>query len=199
MDLQAAVALHETLQRDCFPDQPVALIHGRMKPGEKEAAIRAFEGHHVRIMVATTVIEVGVDLPDARLMVIEDADRFGLSQLHQLRGRVGRGAKQSYCILMKSKKCSPEAEARLKVMAQTHDGFVVAEKDLQIRGPGDLLGTRQSGEPYFRIGHPLRDIRLLSLAREEAKEILRQDPGLASPANRRLFEAGAARWKSFFS
>jgi len=198
MDLKAAVALHRELQTSCFQNQRIALVHGQLKSEEKESAMRAFANHETDIMVATTVIEVGVDMPDARLMIIEHAERFGLSQLHQLRGRVGRGGKQSYCILMKSKKCSPEAAARLKIMTETNNGFIIAEKDLALRGPGDLLGTRQSGEPLFRIGNPVRDIDLLSLARETAGRIIEKDPGLSMPSHQRLYEMGRRRWERLF-
>ena len=169
VDLKAATAMAEQLARDVFPELSVALLHGRMKGEEKERVMRAFASGALNILVATTVVEVGVDVPNATVMVIEHAERFGLSQLHQLRGRVGRGSHDSVCILLYQSPWSEEGRARLKAMADTNDGFVIAEKDLQIRGPGDFFGTRQHGLPQLRAGDLTRDVELLELAFSEAR------------------------------
>jgi ATP-dependent DNA helicase RecG len=169
MDLKDATRRYEYLRDTVFPKLSVGLLHGKMKPAEKEKVMGAFVAGEIKILVSTTVIEVGVDVPNASVMVVEHAERFGLSQLHQLRGRVGRGAEKSYCILLTSDKKTAVAEERLGVMAQTTDGFKIAEKDLELRGPGELLGTKQSGLPEFRIGNIVRDQPLLEKAREEAE------------------------------
>ena len=169
VDLKAATAMAEHLARDVFPDLSVALLHGRMKSDEKERVMRAFAAGQLNILVATTVVEVGVDVPNATVMVIEHAERFGLSQLHQLRGRVGRGSHESVCVLLYQSPWSEEARARLKAMSDTNDGFVIAEKDLEIRGPGDFFGTRQHGVPQLRAGDLTRDVELLELAFSEAR------------------------------
>jgi ATP-dependent DNA helicase RecG len=169
MDLKDATRRYEYLRDTVFPKLSVGLLHGKMKPAEKEKVMRAFVAGEIKILVSTTVIEVGVDVPNASVLVVEHAERFGLSQLHQLRGRVGRGAEKSYCILLTSDKRTAVAEERLGIMAQTSNGFVIAEKDLELRGPGELLGTRQSGLPEFRIGNIVRDQPLLEKAREEAE------------------------------
>jgi ATP-dependent DNA helicase RecG len=169
VDLKAATAMAEHLARDVFPDLSVALLHGRMKADEKERVMRAFAAGTLHILVATTVVEVGVDVPNATVMVVEHAERFGLSQLHQLRGRVGRGRHESVCVLLYQSPWSEEGRARLKAMADTTDGFVIAEKDLQIRGPGDFFGTRQHGLPQLRAGDLTRDVELLELAFSEAR------------------------------
>ena len=169
VDLKAATAMAEHLARDVFPDLSVALLHGRMKGDEKDLVMRAFAAGRLNILVATTVVEVGVDVPNATVMVIEHAERFGLSQLHQLRGRVGRGHHESVCVLLYQSPWSEEGRARLKAMADTNDGFVIAEKDLQIRGPGDFFGTRQHGLPQLRAGDLTRDVELLELAFSEAR------------------------------
>jgi ATP-dependent DNA helicase RecG len=168
MDLKDATRRYEYLRDTVFPKLPVDLLHGKMKPADKEKVMNAFVAGETKILVSTTVIEVGVNVPNASVMVVEHAERFGLSQLHQLRGRVGRGAEKSYCILLTSDKKTAVAEERLGIMAQTTDGFKIAEKDLQLRGPGELLGTRQSGLPEFRIGNIVRDQPLLEKARQEA-------------------------------
>jgi ATP-dependent DNA helicase RecG len=170
VDLKAATAMAEHLARDVFPEYSVALLHGRMKGEEKERVMRDFAAGRLQIMVATTVVEVGVDVPNATVMVIEHAERFGLSQLHQLRGRVGRGSHESVCVLLYQAPWSEEARARLKAMSDTNDGFVIAEKDLQIRGPGDFFGTRQHGLPQLRAGDLTRDVELLELAFDEARK-----------------------------
>jgi len=159
------------------------MLHGRMKPKEKEMQMELFRSGKSQIMVATTVIEVGVDIPNATLMVIENADRFGLAQLHQLRGRVGRGAEQSFCVLMTSGKLSEYAYKRMKTMEQTNDGFVIAEADLELRGPGDLQGTRQSGMLNLRLADITRDAQLMARARSEAVQMLREDPSLSRKEN----------------
>lgn len=159
----------------------ISMVHGKMKPIEKEAAMQAFVQGQTHIMVATTVIEVGVNVPNASVMVIESAERFGLSQLHQLRGRVGRGAEKSYCILMTGDGISKEAQKRMDTMVASNDGFVLAEVDLQLRGPGDLMGTQQSGALALKIADLAKDGQLVQLAREKAREILANDPQLISP------------------
>jgi ATP-dependent DNA helicase RecG len=169
MDLKNATQRYEYLRDKVFPNASVGLVHGKMKPADKDHVMRSFVSGEIQILVSTTVIEVGVDVPNASVMVIEHAERFGLSQLHQLRGRVGRGAERSYCLLLTSDKKSSVAKERLGIMAQTSDGFVIAEKDLELRGAGELLGTRQSGLPEFHIGNLVRDQRILEKARNEAK------------------------------
>ena len=175
IDLKDATRRYEYLRDVVFPKLRVGLLHGKMKPAEKEEVMRAFVAGDIKILVSTTVIEVGVDVPNASVMIVEHAERFGLSQLHQLRGRVGRGAKKSYCVLLTSDKKTAVAEERLGVMAKTNDGFVIAEKDLEIRGPGELLGTRQSGLPEFRIGNLVRDRVLLESAKREAEFYLNKE------------------------
>ncbi len=169
MDLKDATRRYEYLRDTVFPRLSVGLLHGKMKPAEKEKVMSAFVAGETKILVSTTVIEVGVDVPNASVMIVEHAERFGLSQLHQLRGRVGRGAEKSYCILLTSDKKTAVAEERLGIMAQTTDGFRIAEKDLELRGPGELLGTRQSGLPEFRIGNIVRDQEILEKAKKEAE------------------------------
>lgn len=169
MDLKDATRRYEYLRDTVFPKLSVGLLHGKMKPAEKEKVMSAFVAGEIKILVSTTVIEVGVDVPNASVMIVEHAERFGLSQLHQLRGRVGRGAEKSYCILLTSDKKTAVAEERLGIMAQTNDGFRIAEKDLELRGPGELLGTKQSGLPEFRIGNIVRDQAILEAAKKEAE------------------------------
>ncbi|WP_372949830.1 ATP-dependent DNA helicase RecG [Mariniphaga sp.] len=174
---------------EAFPDVKVGMVHGRMKPVQKENAMQKFKQGETRIMVATTVIEVGVDVPNASVMVIESAERFGLSQLHQLRGRVGRGAEQSYCILMSSYKISNESRKRLATMVRTNDGFEIAEVDMKLRGPGDLEGTQQSGVGFdLKIANLGKDGEILKLARDVASEVLSGDPFLQKEENRVLLE-----------
>jgi len=193
-DLKAASQMAEHLQTEVFSDLRVGLLHGRLSPVEKEAVMAAFTKREFDILVSTTVIEVGIDVPNASLMVIEHAERFGLSQLHQLRGRVGRGKVKSYCILMTNAKMSEDGEKRLRVMESTCDGFRIAEADLEIRGPGDFLGTRQAGMPDFRVANILRDGALLEKARQAALDLLEQDPELGSPANAKLQGELLRRW-----
>ena len=169
------------------PDYTVVCVHGRMKTEDKEFGMKLFTEGKAHILVATTVIEVGVDIPNATIMVIESAERFGLSQLHQLRGRVGRGAEQSYCILMTGYKLSNEAKRRIGIMVETNDGFVIAEEDLRQRGPGDLEGTQQSGVPFdLKIANLARDGQIVQYARDIAEKILEEDPDLGKPENRLL-------------
>ena len=172
MDLKDATRMFEHLRERVFPHFSIGLLHGKMKAAEKEEIMRRFVGGEIQVLVATTVVEVGVDVPNASVMIVEHAERFGLSQLHQLRGRVGRGADQSYCVLLSSDKQTTVAQQRLGIMAETSDGFRIAEKDLEIRGPGEVMGTRQSGVPTFRIGNLVRDIQILEEARREAEHYL---------------------------
>jgi ATP-dependent DNA helicase RecG len=166
------------------PEYTVVPVHGQMKPDEKQKAMKLFIKGQAQIMVSTTVIEVGVDVPNASVMVIESAERFGLSQLHQLRGRVGRGARQSYCILMTSHKLSADAKKRLEIMVQTNNGFEIAEADLQLRGPGDLEGTQQSGIPFnLKMANLARDGHILQIARNRAIEIFEKDNLLENQEN----------------
>jgi ATP-dependent DNA helicase RecG len=169
MDLRDATRRYEYLRDQVFPKFRLGLLHGRMKPEEKEEVMRRFVKGDIQILVSTTVIEVGVDVPNASVMVIEHAERFGLSQLHQLRGRVGRGAEQSYCVLLASDKQTDVARERLGIMEETNDGFKIAEKDLEIRGPGEIMGTRQAGLPEFRVANLVRDLDILQAARKEAE------------------------------
>ncbi|HEX6045550.1 MAG TPA: ATP-dependent DNA helicase RecG [Pyrinomonadaceae bacterium] len=180
MDLRDAKQRYEYLRDTVFPKLPVGLLHGKMKPAEKEEVMSAFVAGKIKILVSTSVIEVGVDVPNASVMIVEHAERFGLSQLHQLRGRVGRGAEKSYCVLLTSDKKTAIAEERLGIMAKTSDGFVIAEKDLELRGPGELLGTKQSGLPEFRIGNIVRDQQLLEQARHEADYYLSREKSAAT-------------------
>ena len=191
-DRKAALEYAQMLQTQVFPDLQVACVHGRMKPREKDKVMSAFAAGETHILVSTTVVEVGVDVPNATVMVIEDADRFGLSQLHQLRGRVGRGQYKSFCILISDNR-SEESRARLRVMAQTGDGFKIAEEDLRLRGPGDFFGQRQHGLPALKVADLTCDMALLHEAQQAAEELLRKDPELnAYPETarrvRRMFE-----------
>ena len=181
---------YEAISRDFpLPEYVVEVVHGRMKPEDKEAAMRRFKSGEAQILVSTTVIEVGVDVPNATVMVIESAERFGLSQLHQLRGRVGRGAEQSYCILMSGEKLSKEARARLDAMCQTNDGFRLAELDLKLRGAGDIAGTQQSGMAFdLKIANPTLDVQILQLTRDAAGGVLAADAALAAPEHAGLRE-----------
>jgi len=175
-DLKAATTMHAELAAGPFAHRRVALLHGRLPTEERDQVMRQFRDHEVDILVATTVVEVGIDVPNATVMVIEHPERFGLSQLHQLRGRVGRGGSASYCILLGDP--GPETRARLEVLVGTDDGFEIARADLRLRGMGDLFGAQQSGEPTFRIADPLKDESLFAIARAAAEEILASDPDL---------------------
>jgi ATP-dependent DNA helicase RecG len=172
MDLKDATRMYEHLRDRVFPHFTVGLLHGKMKTAEKDEVMRRFVAGEIHILVATTVVEVGVDVPNASVMVVEHAERFGLSQLHQLRGRVGRGAEKSYCVLLASDKQTSVARERLGIMEESNDGFRIAEKDLEIRGPGEVMGTRQSGVPTFRVGNLVRDLHILEDARAEAERYL---------------------------
>ncbi|MFN1836158.1 ATP-dependent DNA helicase RecG [Balneola sp. MJW-20] len=200
MDLKDATAGFEKIRKR-FPDFGVGLLHGRMKSEEKDAVMQQFINNEIQILVSTTVIEVGVDVPNASVMIIEHAERFGLSQLHQLRGRIGRGERQSYCILMPDVKVSKAGAFRLKTMEETNDGFRIAEADLKLRGPGDFLGTKQSGLPDFRVADIVEDQFILARAKEEARELLAEDPTLSSEnhlALRKVFEPYFAKKAEFY-
>jgi ATP-dependent DNA helicase RecG len=173
--LKAATAMHQHLSTVVFPGVSVGLLHGRLPAAEKESVMRRFKDGELKILVSTTVIEVGVDVPNATVMVIEQAERFGLSQLHQLRGRVGRGADQSYCLLITGK-LGETAKERIRTMVDSNDGFYIAEMDLRLRGPGEFFGTRQSGLPALRIANLLRDQEILATARSEAALFLENPP-----------------------
>jgi len=194
IDLRAATEMAERLQHEVFADLRVGLLHGRMSFTEKDRVMRDFKAGAIHILVSTTVIEVGIDVPNASVMLVEHAERFGLSQLHQLRGRVGRGPWKSYCILL-SGASSPEAKLRLDAMAATSDGFKIAEVDLSLRGPGDFFGTRQSGLPEFRVADLLRDAAALEAARRDAATLIREDPHLLAPEHRALRAALLQRWR----
>ena len=175
--------------RETFSDFNVGLVHGKMKPADKDRQMQLFAAGKTQILVATTVIEVGVNVPNASVMIIENAERFGLSQLHQLRGRVGRGADQSYCILMTKPDISKDTRRRLEIMTETSDGFQIAEADMQLRGPGDIEGTQQSGIAFnLRIANLAADGQIVRIARECADAILNADPALEHPDNRLLAE-----------
>lgn len=180
MMAQAATELHYRLSTGVFLDQRVGLLHGQMKPKEKEEVMEQFRRHELDILVSTTVIEVGVDVPNSSVMVIEDANRFGLSQLHQLRGRVGRGVQQAYCVLIADTK-SEDSRARIDAMTSTTDGFKIAEIDLELRGPGSMLGTQQSGNLDYKIGDLVQDGRMLEVARQAALKLIEKDPQLLKP------------------
>jgi ATP-dependent DNA helicase RecG len=191
-DRKAASEYAGILQERVFPHLRVACVHGRMKPREKDKVMAAFSAGEIHVLVSTTVVEVGVDVPNATVMVIEDADRFGLSQLHQLRGRVGRGRHKSYCILVSDNR-SDEARARLKVMTGTNDGFQIAEEDLKLRGPGDFFGHRQHGLPALKVADLSCDMALLREAQEAAGRLLERDPELSA------YPETAARVEAMFA
>jgi ATP-dependent DNA helicase RecG len=179
MDYKDLMDGYESISRDFpLPDYSISIVHGKMKPSDKDAEMKRFAEGKTNIMVATTVIEVGVNIPNASVMIIESAERFGLSQLHQLRGRVGRGAEQSYCILMTSFKLSADSKIRLETMCTTNDGFEIAEVDLKLRGPGDLMGKQQSGVLNLQIADLVKDKDILLLARQKALELLKRDPSM---------------------
>jgi ATP-dependent DNA helicase RecG len=211
VDLEAAMQASDRLQQEEFADYHVGLVHGRLKAEERTATMAAFKAGQIQVLVATTVIEVGVDVPNASVMVIEHAERFGLAQLHQLRGRVGRGAQQSYCLLLsgaagshmggrgeavQSRDQVSPARQRLDALLRSTDGFVIAEEDLRIRGPGELFGTRQWGLPDFRVANLVRDAALLEQARKEAFALLQLDPKLSAPEHGPLRDAMLRRWQA---
>ena len=187
VDLKNAMDEYEKL-KEIFPEFKIALMHGRLSSVEKQEIMEQFLKRDVQILVSTTVVEVGVDVPNASMMIVEHAERFGLSQLHQLRGRVGRGAYKSYCILVMSNGFSPEAKERISIMEQTQDGFKIAEADLELRGPGEFLGVRQSGLPEFKVASLIRDGRLLQLAKKSALQLIKKDPELIQPEHTILKE-----------
>jgi len=190
LDYQAAEASYQMLTQ-ALPELRVGLVHGRMRPAEKERGMQAFKEGLIQVLVATTVIEVGVDVPNASLMIIENAERMGLSQLHQLRGRVGRGAAQSHCVLLYKGPLGRVAKERLAVLRDTNDGFVVAQRDLELRGPGELLGTRQTGLPDYRVANIVRDASLMPQVQMTAEELRTSAAGRAAAIVRRwLGDAG---------
>ena len=184
-DMASVTQYTEILRRDYFPDLEIGVLHGKMKPREKEAVMGRFAAGEIPILVSTTVVEVGVDVPNAVVMVIENAERYGLSQLHQLRGRVGRGSVQSTCILVSDAR-NDEAVARLRIMCQTDDGFRIADEDLRLRGPGDFFGTNQHGLPDLKIANMAEDLETLRAAQDTARALLSEDPALAQPEHRGL-------------
>ena len=196
LGLKAAVQMYDELRKKVFPDKRVGLLHGRLDAEEKESIMRRFSRGEIDLLVCTTVIEVGVDVPNATVMVVEHAERFGLSQLHQLRGRIGRGAAKSYCILMTGGKITPEAEQRLDTMVKTQNGFDIAEKDLELRGPGEFFGTRQAGVPEFRVANLLRDRKVLELAKQEAARLVAgDDPDVSPQEKQTVMQHLKAHWQ----
>ncbi|MFM8316392.1 MAG: ATP-dependent DNA helicase RecG, partial [Deltaproteobacteria bacterium] len=191
IDLKSATEMHQKLSQEVFPHLKVALVHGRLKGEVKDQILAEFKNKKWDILVSTTVIEVGIDVPNATLMVIEHPERLGLSQLHQLRGRVGRGAESSECLLV----ADQYVTERLRIMTKTEDGFVIAEEDLRIRGPGEFLGTRQSGLPGFRVGNILKDADLLEKAKAEAEKLLQKDPDLKMQEHGVIRGLVESRWK----
>jgi ATP-dependent DNA helicase RecG len=195
LDLKDATRMAEHLQKEVFPEFRIGLLHGRMKSDEKEAIMMEVKEGKIQILVATTVIEVGIDIPNASVMVVEHAERFGLSQLHQLRGRIGRGHYPSKCILLAQYRSSEEARVRLRAMEKTTDGFKIAEEDLTLRGPGEFFGIRQSGLPDFRVAHIIRDTPVLIEARKEAFRLIQEDPELVHPSHAGVRDTLTKRWK----
>ncbi len=195
VDLAAAVDMAKHLQEDVFPAHRIGLLHGRMPPEERGTIMRRFKEGKIDLLVTTTVIEVGIDVPNATTMLIDHAERFGLSQLHQLRGRIGRGKYPSQCLLVAHYPLSVDAKKRLEAMLKYQDGFCISEEDLAIRGPGEFLGTRQSGIPELRVASIVRDARVLEKAREEAFCLLEKDPDLSFPEHRPLREQVHRRWR----
>jgi len=193
-DLKAVKTYAAKLQKEVFPDLTVDILHGKLRPKEKDRIMSAFARGETQVLVSTTVVEVGVDVPNASLIIIENADRFGLSQLHQLRGRVGRGEHPSFCVLMTSTR-SLEAMQRLRTLASTTDGFKISEEDLKQRGPGDFFGDRQHGLPQMKIADLAGDMRTLNEAQEAARRLLEEDPELTAPEDRPVL----ARVRKLFS
>jgi ATP-dependent DNA helicase RecG len=195
LDLKAATEMAEHLRTDVFPELTIGLLHGRMSFAEKDEVMRRFKAGEIHVLVSTTVIEVGIDVPNASVMLIEHAERFGLSQLHQLRGRVGRGSWKSYCILLTAEHPGDDARERIGAMTETTDGFKIAEADLRLRGPGEFFGTRQSGLPQFRVADLQRDAPILEQARQDALGIIAADRELRAPEHRGLRQALLSRWR----
>lgn len=193
MDMRNAQAIYDRLRTDFEPTYKVGLLHGRMKNEEKESVMKAFKANEFQVLVATTVIEVGVDVKNATVMMIYDADHFGLAQLHQLRGRVGRSSLDSYCLLIADPKNQTAIE-RMQIMTETNDGFVLSQRDLELRGSGDVLGIKQSGMPEFRVGDPVADLKMLSIAQEEAIEIANTDGWDEQPDNQALSQYLNENW-----
>jgi len=194
--LKAALHMYDELRKKIFPDLRVGLLHGRLSPEEKEQTMHRFKAGEIDVLVSTTVIEVGVDVANATVMVVEHAERFGLSQLHQLRGRIGRGAAKSYCVLMTGGKVSPEGERRLNEMVRTQDGFKIAELDLELRGPGEFFGTKQAGMPGLRIANILRDRNLLELAKVEAAKLVEEkDSEISLEDRQRVMQHLRQHWQ----
>ncbi|MCB0272343.1 MAG: ATP-dependent DNA helicase RecG, partial [Bdellovibrionales bacterium] len=194
-DAKDAVSQFEHFQKDVFPNLSVGLLHGQMKSDEKEKVMQSFAKGDIQILVSTTVIEVGIDVPNASLMVIEHPERFGLAQLHQLRGRVGRGSRASTCILLFPSALSLMAKNRLLKFSQVNDGFELAQEDLKLRGPGDFFGVAQSGMPHFAMAKFPRDLDLLEITRREALTLLQEDPELQEKSNAHLTWVLSTLWK----
>ncbi|MBC8249792.1 MAG: ATP-dependent DNA helicase RecG, partial [Anaerolineales bacterium] len=194
IEAKSAVEEYRRLQKMIFPDLKLGLLHGRLKGAEKEAVMGAFKRGELDIVVSTSVVEVGIDVPNATVMLVEGANRFGLAQLHQFRGRVGRGEHQSFCLLL-SDSSTPQAQERLRAIESTQDGFALAEKDLELRGPGEFFGTRQSGLPDLKLAG-LGDVRILEQARTEAQALFSEDPDLAKPEHRLLARRVQEFWRS---
>ena len=196
-DLRAATEMADYLQK-AFPRLRIGLLHGRMKSAEKEEVMSNFAAGKIQALVSTTVIEVGVDVANAALMIIEHAERFGLAQLHQLRGRVGRGAARSTCVLVTKTRNSPESRRRMEIMCETNDGFRISEVDLELRGPGEIIGTRQSGVPVFKYANLVRDRRALEIARLEADRFLDKLREHPDEESRRVAEIIRRQWEDYF-
>ena len=195
VSLKSATEMCEELRKKVFPDLRIGLLHGRLSPDEKELAMARFQRGEIDVLVATTVIEVGVDVPNATVMVIEHAERFGLSQLHQLRGRIGRGVNRSYCVLMTGGKTTPQGQQRLDAMLRTQDGFAIAELDLELRGPGEFFGTKQAGAPSFRVANLIRDRALLERARSEAERIVQDDVSISKMERNTVMSHLKTHWQ----
>jgi ATP-dependent DNA helicase RecG len=188
IDLKAATESYHHLQKNVFPEFRLSLLHGRMRSEEKENGMRKFKSGEIRILVSTTVIEVGVDIPNATILLVEHAERFGLNQLHQLRGRIGRGPKKSYCILITPGDINEEARQRIRMMEKTTDGFKIAEEDLRLRGSGEFFGTRQHGMPDLQFADLVDDQKIIQTARKDAFAIIDRDPQLRFPENETIRE-----------
>ena len=196
-DIKAATEMAEHFQNEIFPHLSVGLIHGRMRSAEKQDIMQSFKNGEIHILVSTTVIEVGIDVPNASIMLIEHAERFGLAQLHQLRGRVGRSSHKSYCLLIADPK-NEDALRRVKIMVRTNDGFKIAEEDLLIRGPGEFFGTRQAGMPDLKVADIENDTQLLEQARDEAFKLMESDPALEDQKHQMLKAVLKTKWQENF-